>query len=90
MRNPEARESAPHVLESPLPLTDADITSVPADRRSYLHRAVGSGPFVTGSASTDSDGSDAAPADSDGGDAIPADSDGSDSDSDGTDPSGYR
>ena len=90
MRNPEARESAPHVLESPLPLTDADITSVPVDRRSYLRRAVGNGPLVAGSASTDSDGSDAASADSDGGDASPADSDGSDADSDGGDPNGYR
>ncbi len=90
-------ESATDVAESPLTLTDEDISSGQLDRRSFLWRAITTGSVVAGAAlttacpGTDSDGSsdgDAAPTDSDGSDAAPTDSDGGDTapaDSDGSD-----
>ena len=89
--------SATDVAESPLTLTDEDMSTVQLDRRSFLWRAITTGSVVAGAAlttacpGTDSDGSsdgDVAPTDSDGSDAAPTDSDGGDAapaDSDGSD-----
>ena len=82
--------------ESPISLTDEDITTVRVDRRSFLSRAVAVGSVAAGAALTtrcsgvtDSDSSDAgaAPTDADGG-AEATDSDGTDSGAQATDPAG--
>ena len=63
MRKPENRKPATHRAGSPKPLTDADITTVRVDRRSFLSRAVAAGTIAAGAAltaacpgGTDSDG----------------------------------
>ncbi|MYI75494.1 MAG: hypothetical protein F4057_09325 [Acidobacteria bacterium] len=63
MRRPENLKSDTHRAGSPTPLTDADITTVRVDRRSFLSRAVAAGTIAAGAAltaacpgGTDSDG----------------------------------
>ena len=70
MRKPEDRKTGASRQESPASLTDADITTVRVDRRSFLSRAVVAGSIAAGAAltaacpgGTDSDGA----SDSDGG-----------------------
>lgn len=63
MRRPENLKSDTHRAGSRTPLTDADITTVRVDRRSFLSRAVVAGSIAAGAAltvacpgGTDSDG----------------------------------
>ena len=70
MRKPEDRKLGADAPESPMSLTDDDITTVRVDRRSFLSRAVAAGSVAAAAAltaacpgGTDSDGA----GDSDGG-----------------------
>ena len=63
MRKPENRKPGANRQGSPTSLTDADITTVRVDRRSFLSRAVVAGSIAAGAAltaacpgGTDSDG----------------------------------
>ena len=63
MRKPENRKSGANRPASSMSLTDADITTVRVDRRSFLSRAVAAGSIAVGAAmtaacpgGTDSDG----------------------------------
>ena len=63
MRRPEDRKTGTSRQGSPASLTDADITTVRVDRRSFLSRAVVAGSIAAGAAltaacpgGTDSDG----------------------------------
>ena len=63
MRRPEDRKTSTSRQGSPASLTDADITTVRVDRRSFLSRAVVAGSIAAGAAltaacpgGTDSDG----------------------------------
>ena len=63
MRKPENRKPDANRQGSPTSLTDADITTVRVDRRSFLSRAVAAGSIAVGAAmtaacpgGTDSDG----------------------------------
>ncbi len=63
MRKPENRKPDANHQGSPTSLTDADITTVRVDRRSFLSRAVAAGSIAVGAAmtaacpgGTDSDG----------------------------------
>lgn len=63
MRRPENRDPNANRSGSPTSLTDADITTVRVDRRSFLSRAVLAGSIAAGAAAaaacpggTDSDG----------------------------------
>ena len=63
MRRPENRKPDANRQGSPASLTDADITTVRVDRRSFLSRAVVAGSIAAGAAltaacpgGTDSDG----------------------------------
>ncbi len=63
MRRPENRKPDANRQGSPTSLTDADITTVRVDRRSFLSRAVVAGSIAAGAAltaacpgGTDSDG----------------------------------
>jgi hypothetical protein len=63
MRRPESRKPNANRQEMPMSLTDADITTVRVDRRSFLSRAIVAGSIAAGAAltaacpgGTDSDG----------------------------------